>query len=755
MENRDHKKRKGKKKLLSWLLIAVMLLTSVNIQAAEEDVFTDETDSFGVETMLSEEAGETETEEIKIVFADGNGKEYESLTVNSALGDSIILPGVPGYENVSGSGWKLEKDVADTDAVVLSAKSSFLLDSGEEYVMEHIINGVLTLYAVPGVYTVNFYSNSGAGNPLKSLKVSPGTVIKLPDIKDSRYVNFGWTDTRGGTAVKYKLGASYKVNKNTNLFIIRYAASKVRTVTYAGPTGATNTQFRALTTNVLSGTRVKLPAVPALTGYTCLGWSTKKNAATAAYTAGQTITVTKNITLYAVRRKLTSYSVTFNNNSGTSTSKAYTALNKKINKGEYITLPNVPKASGYVNLGWTTTKKGTTATYKAGSKVKVTKNLKFYAVRKKEVYYTAAFYTGSGSAGSAYKALNKKVLSGTTITLPSVPARSGYTGLGWSTKKNASSAGYKAGAKLKITKNVKLYAVQKKSATVVLHQNSGSVWKTYTLAEGSSLTLPGVKNKTNYTMMGWSKSSGKKVSPDYEVGTTLKNIKGTIHLYAVVFDRRKEPSYSADDLPQADLRKFKQIIFVGDSRTNRMATTLERLGDTTLTNGITFISKEGGGLSWLQSTGYKALLKQVGNGSSGILQKKTAVVFNLGVNDLSKSYSYVTYMRSIAAELKAKGCTLFYMSVNPVNYAMIKALGKNALRKESAVRSFNSVIKSNLCSGSSKLYTYVDSYGYLMKNGFGTDMNRYGQDEGVDDGLHYTTKTYKRIYKFCMGEISK
>lgn len=771
MKDRNQKKMIDKRKALSWILIAVMLLTGINVQASvfdpSEDVFLGETEEgnvfsgdaeegnvfFGDAELFTADGGETEAEKIKIIFADGNGKAYDSLTLNSEMGSSVILPSVPGYENVAGSGWKMEKNVADTDAVVLGAKTSFLLDAGEEYVMEHIQNGVLTFYAVSGMYTVNFYSNSGVGNPLKSMKVAPGTVIKLPDIKDSRYVNFGWTDARGGTAVKYKLGASYKVNANTNLYIVRYAVSKVRTVTYAGPTGATNSNFKALTTTVLNGTKVKLPSVPELTGYTCLGWSTKKNASSASYKAGQTITVTKNMTLYAVRKKLTSYSVTFNNNSGTSTSKVYTSLNKKVYKGDYITLPSVPAASGYVNLGWTTTKKGTTATYKEGSKIKVTKNMKFYAVRKKAVYYTASFYTGSGSSSSTYKALNKKVLSGTTITLPSVPAKSGYVSLGWSTKKNASSASYKAGAKLKITKNVKLYAVQKKAAKVVLHQNSGDVWKTYTVAEGSSFTLPGVQNKTNYTMMGWSKSSGKKVSPDYEVGTALKNLKGTTHLYAVVFDRRTEPSYSADDLPQADLRKYKQIIFVGDSRTNRMATTLERLGNTTLTNGISFISQEGGGLSWLQNTGYSALLKQVGNGSSSILQKKTAVIFNLGVNDLSKSYSYVTYMRSIAAELQAKGCTLFYMSVNPVNNEMIKALGKNAARTEASVRSFNSVIKSNLCSGSSKLYTYIDSYGYLMKNGFGTDMNRYGQDEGVDDGLHYTTKTYKRIYKFCMGKI--
>ena len=89
----------------------------------------------------------------------------------------------------------------------------------------------------------------------------------------------------------------------------------------------------------------------------------------------------------------------------------------------------------------------------------------------------------------------------------------------------------------------------------------------------------------------------------------------------------------------------------------------------------------------------------------------------------------------------------------PDRIAWIKALGANSQRTEAAVRSFNNVIRSGLCGGSSPLYTYIDTYSYLMKTGYGTDRNREGWDEGIDDGLHYTTKTYKRIYKYCLNMI--
>lgn len=745
------KKMKRKKQILSWLLIAVMLLTGMNVQAS---VFDDSSED--IETFQADSTGAST---IKIVFADKNGNIYSSLTTAAAMGSSITLPGVPGYESVAGSGWKLDPNIADSEAVVLPAKSTFTLNSSEGYVTEHIQNDELILYAVDGTCTVNFYNNSGTGNPLKTMKVAAGTMIKLPDIPNSSYVNFGWTTAAKSTSVKYKIGASYAVNNDTNLYLVRYAKSKVKTVTFLETSGASSSSFQALTMKVVvtgsGGTRIKLPSVPSKTGYTSLGWSTKKNASTAAYAAGKTITVTKNLTLYAVRRKLPSYSVKFNNNSGTSTSKTYTSLTQKVYRGSYVTLPAVPKASGYQNLGWTTVKKGKTVQYKAGDKVKVTANMTFYAVRKKNVYYTVSFYSSTGTAGSVFKSLNKKVVSGSSITLPSVPSRSGYVGIGWSTKKNASSASYKAGDKLKISKNVSLYAVYKKAATVILHKKSGAVYKTYTLAEGSSFTLPGVKNAAGYTMMGWSKYSGKSVKQEYEVGEKLTNIRGTVKLYAVVFDRRTEPDYSASELPQVNLQAYKQVIFVGDSRTNRMSNTLNTPGNAGVTNGITFISKEGEGLTWLQNEGYAKILKQVGNDSTGLLSKKTLVIFNLGVNDLSNGYSYVTYMRSIAAELQKRNCVLYYMSVNPINNEMIKAYGQNKTRLESDVRNFNKIIKTNLCSGSSPMYKYIDTYSYLMQTGFGTDRNRSGEDEGIDDGLHYTVKTYKRIYKYCMDVINR
>ena len=144
------------------------------------------------------------------------------------------------------------------------------------------------------------------------------------------------------------------------------------------------------------------------------------------------------------------YTVKFNNNSGTSTSKTYTSLTRNVTLNTRIKLPAVPKAVGYQSLGWTTTKGSSKVVYKAGARVKVKKDMKLYAVRRKSKYYTVSFYLGNGSSNAAYKKLQKKVEEGTYYTLPSVPTRTGYVNLGWSTSVNGkTSTAKKAGTKIK------------------------------------------------------------------------------------------------------------------------------------------------------------------------------------------------------------------------------------------------------------------------------------------------------------------
>ena len=111
------------------------------------------------------------------------------------------------------------------------------------------------------------------------------------------------------------------------------------------------------------------------------------------------------------------YTVKFNNNSGTSKSKTYTALTRNVKLNTTIKLPAVPKAIGYQNLGWTTMKGSSKVVYKAGANIKVKKDMTLYAVRRKSKFYTVSFYLGNGRSTAAYRKLQKKVEEGTYYTL--------------------------------------------------------------------------------------------------------------------------------------------------------------------------------------------------------------------------------------------------------------------------------------------------------------------------------------------------
>ena len=447
------------------------------------------------------------------------------------------------------------------------------------------------------------------------------------------------------------------------------------------------------------------------------------------------------------------YTVKFNNNTGTSTGKSYTALTRNVALNTTIKLPAVPRAVGYQNLGWTTKKGGKTVEYKAGASLKIKKDMKFYAVRRKSRYYTVSFYLGNGSSTAAYQKLKKKVEEGTNYTLPSVPARSGYVSLGWSTTVNGkNSTAKKTGTKIKISGNIKYYAVQMQSVSVNLYKANGTIWKTVTLGKNGYFRLPSASNASGYTFMGWSKTRrvGSSASPDYEAGELIpvsKNIK----LYATVFNRTMEHDITSSEMARPAIgTKYSRVIFVGDSRTVGMSNTLKKQMSSSVLRGVSFVAEAGQGLGWLKSEGYSLLLKEIEKSKS---TKPIAVVFNLGVNSLSSVNSYVSYMESIAPTLKSKNCKLFYMSVNPVNNTLIiKEKGQSASRPEALVREFNNKIRTELAAD----YTYIDTYSILMKKGYGTWKSYTGSDATatVDDGLHYTVKTYKRIYYYCINYLN-
>lgn len=189
------------------------------------------------------------------------------------------------------------------------------------------------------------------------------------DINDE----LGYTLTRG-TKYKYILygvvdGKTYSTSTQT------FTTKGGYTLSYNanGGSGAPSSQS-GLIKYIISST------VPVRSGYTFLGWSTSNGAASATYFAGESITLTKNTTLYAVWEEIpvyNTYELVYNANGGTG------APSSQSGATSYIVSSTVPSRSGYTFLGWSTSSNATSATYFAGESITLTKNTTLYAVWEK------------------------------------------------------------------------------------------------------------------------------------------------------------------------------------------------------------------------------------------------------------------------------------------------------------------------------------------------------------------------------------
>ena len=278
---------------------------------------------------------------------------------------------------------------------------------------------------------------------------------------------------------------------------------------------------------------------------------------------------------------------------------------------------------------------------------------------------------------------------------------------------------------------------------VIIETSKGTVKKT--VNSGGYITLPADVDGNGYTFLGWSTIKKQYNNPMYQAYEKIK-VTQNMHLYPVKYKWNLEPDIDVNGLAD-NAGRYNKIIFVGDSRTVMLKNTLKRQCDSSLFDKVKFVCKSGEGLTWMKTYGEKLLFDEIKSEDAGTV----AVIFNLGVNDLihksgkimdydSVASGYASYMNRLSGKLKNRNCELFYMSVNPCNTAM------KPTRKESEIRGFNKKLKQRLNSN----YKWINSYSYLMTCGytFNCDFRGY-----TDDGVHYSMKTYKRIYAYAIKKI--
>ena len=296
---------------------------------------------------------------------------------------------------------------------------------------------------------------------------------------------------------------------------------KTYTVTF-NENGGTGTTPAAQT--VSDGSSITLPPGSGLSrsGYVFSGWNTSAYGTGTNYNAGESYTVTSDITLYAKWNRAASYTVTFDINGGNGTAPAaQTAV-----EGSGITIPpgdGLFKA-GYSFGGWNTNAGGTGTNYNAGASFTVTRDITLYA----KWVFTVTFNSNGGDAPPTPQSASQ----GSSINLPSA-SRSGYTFGRWNTNIGGTGTNYAAGASFTPTGNITLYAQW--DSTILFNANNGAaigaVPASLQIPLGSNTTIPnqGTLSLFYADFGGWNTNAGG-TGTNYNTGASFTP-NGNITLY--------------------------------------------------------------------------------------------------------------------------------------------------------------------------------------------------------------------------------
>lgn len=233
--------------------------------------------------------------------------------------------------------------------------------------------------------------------------------------------------------------------------------SKKITITYNG-NGATSGKMSSQKAYTNSTVTLKKNAFQK-SGYTFAGWNTKKNGKGKAYSDKQKVTgFTGNVTLYA-QWKAPTYKITYKLDGGKNNTKNPSTYKKTT---KTINLKN-PSKKGYTFKGWYSDKKfkNKVTSIKKGS----TGNKTLYA-KWEPNKYTIKF-NGNGSTSGKMSSMTSRKYGKSYKLTANKFKKTGYTFVGWNTKKNGSGKNYQNKQSIKnlTSKNggtVTLYAQWKK-----------------------------------------------------------------------------------------------------------------------------------------------------------------------------------------------------------------------------------------------------------------------------------------------------
>ena len=407
--------------------------------------------------------------------------------------------------------------------------------SGSAFIASTSVTANVTVYAqwTINTCTVTFDKNGGTADANPITKSAPygnnvGT-LPTPPTKTG-YTFAGWNTAADGS------GTAFTAATNVTASVTVYAQWSTNSYTVTFDKNGGTIDANPTTKSAAFGGNVgTLPTPPTKTGSAFAGWNTAADGSGTAFTA--TTSVTASITAYA-QWAINSYSVTFDKNGGTTDANPSTKTAPY--NGNIGTLPTPPTRTGYTFAGWNTAADGSGTAFTATTSVAAT--ITVYAQWTINTF-TVTFDKNGGTTG-ANPGTETAPYGGNVGTLPTPPAKTGYTFAGWNTATDGSGTAFTATTS--ITAILTVYAQWTiNTYTVTFDKNGGSTdanptSKTATYG-GNIGSLPAAATKAGYTFTGWNTAtdgSGTAFTATTSVTATITvYAQWTINTYTVTFDK--------------------------------------------------------------------------------------------------------------------------------------------------------------------------------------------------------------------------
>lgn len=155
----------------------------------------------------------------------------------------------------------------------------------------------------PPVYTVTFNGNGAEGEAPAAQTVLADTVISLPDkgsLTSNGNIFIGWNENVAGGGTTYAAGSSVKVTSPIVFFAQWLDSSTPQyTITFNANGATSGTPPVPITAYSRASITIPNQGTLSYSGKTFNGWNTRTDGLGTNYTAGSSLSVTANITLYA------------------------------------------------------------------------------------------------------------------------------------------------------------------------------------------------------------------------------------------------------------------------------------------------------------------------------------------------------------------------------------------------------------------------------------------------------------------------